>query len=215
MNQPAQVESSDSPTDPWSATVAAACDGSRQAQGQLFADLRAYLRSRAAAGLDHLLQAKLSPSDIVQETLIEAYKSFETFEGKTRGELLVWLQGILNHRLQTARRVYHKAEKRNLRRETHIDQVENSGSRWALWDQDKTSPSNQAMVNEELERLEIAIAKLPARQEQAIRLRNELRLSFEEVGTVLGCSAGAAQKLWSRAVERLAKELKDDSSSQS
>lgn len=193
--------------------MAAACEGSRQAQGRLFADLRSYLRSRAAAGLDRLLQVKVSPSDLVQETLMEAYQSFEKFEGKTRAELLVWLQGILNHRLQTAQRKYHKAEKRSLRRETHVDQAQASGSRWAVLDGDRISPSGQAMANEERERLQAAMACLPDRQEHAIRLRNELRLSFEEVGNVLGCSAGAAQKLWARAIERLAKELSDDESS--
>ncbi|MCO6045935.1 sigma-70 family RNA polymerase sigma factor [Aeoliella sp. ICT_H6.2] len=215
MNQLSTADSSSNATDPWSATVAAACDGSRQAQSRLFADLRSYLRSRAAAGLDPHLQVKVSPSDLVQETLMEAYQSFERFEGKTRAELLVWLQGILKHRLLTAQRKFHKAEKRSLRREVHIDQAQASGSRWAVTDNERTSPSGQVMANEERERLETAMTRLPERQEQAVRLRNELRLSFEEVGKVLGCSAGAAQKLWSRAIERLAEELTDEESSHS
>ena len=109
------------------------------------------------------LQVKVSPSDLVQETLMEAYQSFEKFEGKTRAELLVWLQGILNHRLQTAQRKYHKAEMRNLRRETHVDQAQASGSRWAVLDNDQTSPSGAGDGQRRTRALEAAITRLPDR----------------------------------------------------
>jgi RNA polymerase sigma factor (sigma-70 family) len=54
-----------------------------------------------------------------------------------------------------------------------------------------------------------AINRLPSRYREVVRLRNLDRLSFDDVGRRLGLSAGGAQKLWSRAVERLRKYVDD------
>jgi hypothetical protein len=40
------------------------------------------LRARAQDGLDGQIQVKFSPSYIVQETLLEAFRGFATFTGK-------------------------------------------------------------------------------------------------------------------------------------
>ena len=53
----------------------------------------------------------------------------------------------------------------------------------------------------------IAIKRLPVRYREVVRLRNQELLSFDEVGARLGLNAGAAQKLWSRAVARLGQYL--------
>nr|WP_261360665.1 sigma-70 family RNA polymerase sigma factor [Aeoliella straminimaris] len=210
VKTPVPAESRQAVDDPWSGTVAAACEGSRAAQGRLFADLRKYLRSRAGVVLDRELQVKVSPSDLVQETLMEAYRAFDKFEGKTRGELILWLQGILKNQVKMAHRRYRGTGKRDMRREERVDYRGSRASRWSPVDGAATTPSGQMHKNEQVERLERAIAKLPPRQEQVVRLRNELRLTFEEAGKVLGCSAGAAEKLWTRAVDRLTRELNDE-----
>jgi len=142
--------------------------------------------------------------------LIEGYKAFSRFEGKTRGELLVWLQGIMTNQLRTARRHYRETAKRDVRRERHAESGRVDRSAWAPEAAHQRTPSADAIANEESERLAAALARLPERQEQAIRLRNELRLPFAEVGQVLGCSADAAQKLWTRAVETLWREMRDE-----
>lgn len=68
---------------------------------------------------------------------------------------------------------------------------------------DGETPSRVLMAHKELQRLEAALRTLPPRQELAIRLRNELHLSFHEVAEALDCSQDAAQKLWTRAVKQL------------
>jgi RNA polymerase sigma-70 factor (ECF subfamily) len=193
----------------WQARIVAAQAGDREALGEIFSRLRPYLRCRAQEQLDQQLQVKVSPSDLVQETLLEAHRGFGEFHGSSRAELVVWVQGILNHRMQTAYRRYRGTDKRDLSREVRLHESKRSEQQIQLAAA-QSSPSAQAIAGEEIARLEQAIQQLPPRYEQVIRLRNELGLSFQEVGIALNCSADAARKLWSRAVDQLAAKLNPD-----
>ena len=199
----------DPSADRWEARITDAQNGDREALGEIFQRLRAYLRARAHEQLDGQLQVKVSPSDVVQETLLEAHRAFATFRGGTRGELVVWVQGILNHRVQTAYRRYRGTTKRDLRRETGLHELSEAKQPPEIA-MIHSSPSGHAIANEEQSRLEAALRRLSMRHEQVIRLRNELKLSFAEVGIALGCTEDAAQKLWSRAVKQLSRELNSD-----
>jgi RNA polymerase sigma-70 factor (ECF subfamily) len=200
------------PDDPsaarWQVRIEAARQGNRDAQGEILQCLGAFLRARAERRLDGMLQVKVSPSDIVQETLLEAHRGFANFEGCDRGELVLWLSSILNHRVHNAYRKYRGTDKRNLAREMPLHLMDDSAQQLVLAVNNISTPSGHAVANEESASLEAALRKLSARHEQVIRLRNELKLSFAEIGVALSCSSDAAQKLWSRAVKQLARKLK-------
>jgi RNA polymerase sigma-70 factor (ECF subfamily) len=194
----------------WDAKVIAAQQGDREALNELFRRIRAYLRACALEQLDVKLQVKVSPSDVVQETLLEAHRGFAKFRGATRADLVVWLQGILNHRVQTAFRKYRGTSKRNIAREVPLykqEELQQDAQRAAVT---HSSPSGHAIKGEELAALEKTLNELPPRYEQVIRLRNELKLSFAEVAIALSCSDDAAQKLWTRAIDQLARKLNPD-----
>jgi RNA polymerase sigma-70 factor (ECF subfamily) len=199
----------DTSADRWRARISDAQNGDREALGEIFERLRAYLRARAQEQLDGQLQVKVSPSDVVQETLLEAHRGFATFRGDTRVEFVMWVQGILNHRVQTAYRRYRGTTKRDIRREIGLHELGES-KQPAEIAMTHSSPSGNAIANEEQSRLDAALRQLSMRHEQVIRLRNELKLSFAEVGTALGCTEDAAQKLWSRAVKHLSRTLNFD-----
>jgi RNA polymerase sigma-70 factor (ECF subfamily) len=207
--QASEPSDSENSTVDWQARVAAAQQGDRDALGEIFQQLRAYLWARAVEQLDEQLQVKVSPSDVVQETLLEAHRGFATFCGCTQAELVVWVQGILNHRVQTAYRKYRGTNKRNIRRETGLHEL--SGSK-QLVERATTnsSPSGHAMANEEYLRLEAALRELSPKYEQVIRLRNELKLPFADVAVALSCTEDAAQKLWTRAIKQLSRLMKRD-----
>src|SRR2546421_12543582 len=78
--------------------------------------LRAYLRLLAGLHLDPRLQAKLDPSDLVQQTLLQAYQARGQFRGQSEGELLAWLRQILARALANAARDLGRA-KRDVARE--------------------------------------------------------------------------------------------------
>jgi RNA polymerase sigma-70 factor (ECF subfamily) len=191
----------------WRDRIAAAREGDREALGEIFQRLRAYLRARAVGELDHELQVKVSASDVVQETLLEAHRGFATFRGGTQAELVVWVQGILNHRVQTAYRKYRGTSKRNIGLEKGLHELKESKQLHELA-MTESSPSGHAVANEELLRLEAALRQLSSRHEQVIRLRNELKLPFADVAVALSCSEDAAQKLWTRAIKQLSRLMK-------
>ena len=190
----------------WEAQIEAARQGDRDALNAVFDELRGYFWRQAEQRLDAKLSVKTSPSDIVQETFLRAYEGIDGFEGKTRGELIAWVHGILRHRLLTVQRQFRGSSKRDLARE-RINSDREVGVNGCVAPS-QSSPSRRAIANEDAERLAAELKQLPERQEQAIRLRNELHLSFDEVAQVMDCTADAAQKLWARAVKQLASRLK-------
>ena len=159
--------------------------------------------------LDEQLQVKVSPSDVVQETLLERIVALPRSGVARERNSLLWVQGILNHRVQTAYRRYRDTSKRDIGRETGLHELSESKQPPEIA-MIQSSPSGHAVANEEQTRLEAAIRQLSPRHEQVIRLRNELKLSFDEVAIALSCSADAAQKLWTRAVKQLSRKLNSD-----
>src|SRR6476660_1737019 len=185
----------------------AARAGSREALGQVLEAARQYLLTIARQEFDADLRAKNSPSDVVQETFVEAQRAFGQFQGDTEAELLAWLRQLLLHRVGKLRRRYRDTQKRRLAREVALGGDDSSGGLAAGLMADTPSPSGQAMEHEQDEVLQAALERLPEDYRRVIALRYEQQLPFEEIGRLLQRSPDAARKLWARAVERLHEEL--------
>ena len=66
------------------------------------------------------LQVRLDPSDLVQETLLEAHRDFRQFLGRTEAELTVWLRRILVRNLADQLK-HHQSQKRDFGREQPLE----------------------------------------------------------------------------------------------
>src|SRR5215469_16577252 len=95
----------------------AARAGDREARGQLLELYRAYLTLLARLEIDRRLQGKVDPSDLVQETFLEAYRDFEQFRGSTEKEFLSWLRQVLLSNLANLVRHYLGTQGRDVRLE--------------------------------------------------------------------------------------------------
>src|SRR5262249_10778161 len=77
--------------------IAKALAGDAAALDWLFACCREYLALIARTRVETWLRAKVDASDLVQQTMMEAYRGFDRFHGGSEGEWLAWLRGILDH----------------------------------------------------------------------------------------------------------------------
>lgn len=183
--------------------MARARRGSNSALGQLLEGCRDYLLLVAQRNVPAEVRPKLGPSDVVQETFLDAQADFVQFRGETEQEFLAWMRAILRHNLANAVRGYLGTEQRNLRREVSFAEHEQN---FQIPSGDET-PSAILSALEEAELVEQALSRLPQEYQRAITLRNWEQLSFLELGQRLERSEDAARKLWSRAVLRLEEEL--------
>jgi RNA polymerase sigma-70 factor, ECF subfamily len=185
-----------------------ACAGSVAAQGQVLEMCRKYLLVVANRELDAMLRAKEGASDLVQETLIQAYRGFPKFEGTTRAEILAWLRRILLNNLSTVRRRYAHAENRNVGREVTLDDTGPIAKFKGSLALDTPSPSSRVAAREVSAALDQALETLPGDYREVILLRHGHNLSFADVGELMDRSDDAARKLYVRAIESLRQELK-------
>src|SRR4051794_16797816 len=86
--------------------------GSREALGKLLDAYRCYLIAIANEALPQNLQAKLSSSDLVQDTALEAHRGFKNFRGVRANDFEEWINTILRNNAANVRRHYEEARKR-------------------------------------------------------------------------------------------------------
>ncbi len=91
--------------------------GSSTAVEELLAAYGDYLRNLATHRLGAKLGGRVSPSDLVQETLLAAWRDFESFRGADAPQFSVWLRTILLRKISAAVAVHLKTSKRDLSRE--------------------------------------------------------------------------------------------------
>jgi RNA polymerase sigma-70 factor (ECF subfamily) len=161
------------------------------------------LHSIAYHDLPPSLHGKCDAADLVQETLLEAHRSFERCESRDEDEFRCWLRAILVHTLTDWIRRYHRTYKRSVARERSLS-ASDEISQMAFEAADPSpTPATFAIDCEQSAGLSEALDRLPAAEQAVIDLRNRQSLSFKEIGDRLRCSSDAARKLWSRAIARL------------
>jgi RNA polymerase sigma-70 factor (ECF subfamily) len=171
---------------------------------------RQYLRLLARLQLDPRLRRKLDPSDIVQQTLLQAHQARDQFQGRTEAERAAWLRQILARTLANAARDLGRG-KCDVRRERSLEAaVEESSARLEAWlAAEQPSPSQQAEKNEQLLHLAEALEQLPADQREAIVLHHLRGEPLAGLARQLGRSEGAAAALLHRGLKKLRELLRD------
>jgi RNA polymerase sigma-70 factor (ECF subfamily) len=171
---------------------------------------RNYLRLLARLQLDLRLRGKLDPSDLVQQTLMQAHQMQDQFRGTTEAEQAAWLRQILVRTLANAARDMGR-QKRDVNRERSLEAaIEESSVRLEAWlATEQSTPSVVAEKNERLLRLAEALEQLPEAQREAVVLHHLRGLSLAELAGQLGRSEGAAAGLLHRGIKRLRELLQD------
>jgi RNA polymerase sigma-70 factor, ECF subfamily len=150
------------------------CDLCRPYEDRLFRQAVALCRDETLA------------EDLVQETLIEAWKSLRRFNGRCR--LFTWFCSIMLHRY-----------KKILRRKRPVASVDEL----ATVDDEQPSPAMTSESNDRARFLQQHLDHLPHKQRQVIYLRFYVDNSLEEIAAALDCSLGTIKSRLFNALENL------------
>jgi RNA polymerase sigma-70 factor (ECF subfamily) len=178
---------------PFTTTLAAARSGSGPALGTILESCRGYIAAVAVRQVPRKLRGRVHPSSLVQETYLRACRNFGQFRGQSECQLLAWLRQIMLHSLMNLLR---QAEFRAPVQALPADLIGAAAA-----------PVERTAAKEFATALARSLERLPAHYRLAIELRHFERMSFEDIGHVLGCSAEAARKVWARAQAKLGEEL--------
>jgi RNA polymerase sigma-70 factor (ECF subfamily) len=170
---------------------------------------REYLRLLARLHLDPRLRGKLDPSDVVQQTLLEAYQKRDQFRGSTEAEWLAWLRQALAHNLADALRAFGRA-RRDVARERPLGAaVEASSAQLAAFlAAEQSSPSQRAERHERAVRLAEALAALPDDNREALVLHYCEDCPLSEIAARLGRTPAGVAGLLKRGLKQLRERLR-------
>lgn len=173
--------------------------------GEYLSEYHAWLRLMARLQVDGKWDRKFDASDIVQQTLLEAWKGEDNFRGESSGERIAWLRTILGHVVTREVRKYEGTQKRDPRRELLLhSSIEKSSIMLSnMLVAETNSPSEHADNREQQVIIAEVLEALPDNYREVIVLRNLQGKTHAEISKLLGKSEAAVRMLWLRALKEL------------
>ncbi|HUE72652.1 MAG TPA: sigma-70 family RNA polymerase sigma factor [Pirellulaceae bacterium] len=190
-----------------------AADGRGSAVEELFDRHRPRLRQMIAVWIDPRLSPRLDPSDVVQDTLVEAHGSLADFLRKRPLPFYPWLRQMAWNRLVDLHRRHLLAGRRSISREDPRGMAISDQSMERLSRKLTASHADPArrMIRKELaQRVRTALDRLPAAAREILVLRHMEQLSVKEIAVILGIAEGTAKSRHFRALEQLRHLLAGD-----
>jgi RNA polymerase sigma-70 factor (ECF subfamily) len=193
----------DDPFDQTIELVHRAQDGDSQALqalfGRYYERVRRMVRLRLGAALRH----RLDSGDILQETFLEALRTFDRFEMRDPGSFINWLARLAENRIRDAAD-YHRALKRAAGREVPLSPGDQSTEVDLGLKAGGLLPSESADDAEQVRRLETALERLSDEDRELILLRNYAGAAWETVAQLTGRpSPDAARVVHKQVILRL------------
>lgn len=143
-------------------------------------------------------RGKLDADDLVQETLLRAYRDLPQFTYRSPGSFMRWLSSIADHAIadavRYARRVRRQGDEVRLRSESNPEGPEPA---------DRLTPSRVLAQEERLQALLRKLDELPEHYREALLLAKIEGLTTEEISAHLGKPRQAVSLLVFRALQRL------------
>lgn len=151
--------------------------------------LRRWAHGRLPLRARHLADT----DDIVQITLVRTLKKVKEFEPQHQGAFFAYLRRALQNQIRDQLRAAQRRPKQSLPDEPVAHQA---------------SPLEEAIGRERLEAYEKGLQQLTPQQREAVIMRVELGIGYEEIAEVIGSpSWNAARMVVSRALVRLSEMM--------
>jgi len=188
-----------------------ACRGDAQARDELFAQYRERLRRMIAVRLNRRLAARLDPSDLVQDVLVEAHRRLADYLRERPLPFYAWLRQLAWQRVTAVHRKHLLAQRRSVKREAAPALPDESVAELAdLLVSSHSTPSKQLIREELRARVRTALLELGERDREVLVMRHLEEMAMAEIASVLGISTGAVKVRHLRALERLHVALRGD-----
>ena len=160
--------------------------GDSSAMELLLRASRAALSERAQGALPESVQARIDPSDVIQDVLLEANNDFASFQGNSSLEWKAWLKRVLANNVVECLRQHIDAEKRSVRREQLP--VEGIVS-------DEETPSERIAQDDLAGWLDVFQTRLPPESRTVLRMRYWQGCSLSEIASAMELSKSSAARL--------------------
>jgi RNA polymerase sigma-70 factor (ECF subfamily) len=173
-----------------------------EARDALLERHRPYLRRLVEARLDPKIQARVDPSDVVQEAQMEANRRLNDYLKAPSLPFRLWVRQIAYDRLLMLRRHHLGAARRTVDREIPLSDQSSlhlAGQILA----DSPTPSQQLVQQELARRVQQAVGRLPEGEREVLIMRNLEGLSNRETAQVLQIDPATASRRFGRALIRL------------
>jgi RNA polymerase sigma-70 factor (ECF subfamily) len=183
--------------------------GEPEAVRLLFARHRAYLLRVVDLRLDGRVRARVDPSDVVQDALLEAVRRLPDYLLRRPMGFRLWLRKTAHERLLMAERLHLDSARRSVRREVPLPEGSSAGPAGPARPlaAGGPSPPQQLDRRDGARRVREAVARLAPQDRAVLTLRTFEGLSNQQVAEVLGIAPAAASRRYGRAVLRLRAEL--------
>jgi RNA polymerase sigma-70 factor (ECF subfamily) len=173
--------------------------GDREAFTPLFEKYRNRLSALLHCKLSVRLRKSVEVDDLVQETLIRAYRELDSFVYRSPGSFFRWLARIADHVVIDAAR-FEGRRKRNAEANVPFRSPSNPDGPEPV---DSLTPSRIYAQRERLDRLLEVLDALPENYRQAIIMAKIEDLTTNEIAEKLGKSREAAALLLHRALKQI------------
>jgi RNA polymerase sigma-70 factor (ECF subfamily) len=187
--------------------VRAAQDGDTVSLDALLTRCLPQVRQIVALRMGWRLRQLVEIDDIVQEVLLDAFKSIDRFELRSEGSFRNWLARCVEREVIDALRTESRKKRGGgeVRRLADLD-VAFLGS--SIFGADYDSPSDHARARELAERLEDALLEMPDHERDIIVMRALCGMSYAELAVELGISRENTLRVaYSRALRKLEERL--------
>jgi RNA polymerase sigma-70 factor, ECF subfamily len=170
---------------------------------------RGYLHVLARLRLGRRLRGRLDPSDLVQQTLLKAHQASDQCKAQDEASREAWLRRILNNTIADELRRHGRGRRDAARDRPLLASLDESSIRIEAWLQaDQSSPSQQAIRQEQLLALAEALESMSEDQRRAIELHHLQGDSLAEVAVRMGRSEASVAGLIRRGLRNLHERLK-------
>ena len=181
--------------------ISRARDGDKASLTRLLLSFHDEMKLHIASRVSPNDRPVISVDDVLQESLIDAFKGIGKFASDTIPSFRSWLWSIADNRLISTIRAL-RTEKRggNFRRQSMYNEADSAKRPLERQFQDsQQGPSVGVERNEAIEAVNVKLSNLPADQQEAIRARYIEGLSVEETAKAMNRSCGAIRGLLHRA----------------